>query len=172
MKIWCSNYRNKQYSLVSTHILIIIPSYDVHRVHESPSDGMDHQWSQNTILIDRIKMTFLYIICHNMVNESVTCSFSMKIWCSNYRNMQYWLSSNHVVIIIPSYNVHHVHESQSDGMDHRWSQNIILIDIIKMTFLYIIFHNIYYCDLSPWCILWYGNATTSVIPKKPYFLSY
>ena len=108
-----------------------------------------------------------------MVNESVTCPFSMRIWCSNYRNMQYWLSFNHVFIIIPSYNVHHVHQSQSDGMDHQWSQNfIILIDIIKMTFLYIIGHNIYYYHLSPWYILWCGNATILIIPKKPDFLSY
>ena len=62
--------------------------------------------------------------------------------------MQYWLSSNHVLIIIPSYDVHHVHESQSDGMDHQWSQNTMLIDIIKMTFLYIISRNIYYYHLS------------------------
>ena len=46
--------------------------------------------------------------------------------------MQYWLSSNHVLIIIPSYDVCHVHESQSDGMDHQWFQNTIVIDIIKI----------------------------------------
>ena len=96
----------------------------------------------------------------------------MRIWCSNYRNMQYWLSSYHVLIIIPSYDVHHVHESQSDGMDHQWFQNTILIDIIKMTFPYIISHNIYYYHLSPWYILWCGNATTLIIWKKPDFLSY
>ena len=68
----------------------------------------------------------------------------MRIWCSNYRSMQYWLSSNDVLIIIPSYDVHHVQESQSDCMGHQWFQNTIVIDIIKMTFLCIISHNIYY----------------------------
>ena len=111
-------------------------------------------------------------IFYLMINENVTCSLSMRIWCSNYSYMQYWLSSNHILIIIPSYDVHHVHESQSDGMDHQWFQNTILIDIIKMTFLYIISHNIYYYHLSPWYILWCGNATTLIIPKKPDFLSY
>ena len=111
-------------------------------------------------------------ILYLMVNENVTCSLSMRIWCSNYIYMQYWLSSNHVLIMIPSYDVHHVHESQSDGMDHQWFQNTILIDIIKMTFLYIISHNIYYYHLSPWYILWCGNATTLIIGKKPDFLSY
>ena len=99
----------------------------------------------------------------------MTCSFSMRIWCSKYRNMQYWLSSNHVFIIVPSYNVHHVHQSQSDGMDHQWSQNIILIDIIKMTFVYIICHNTYYYHLSPWYILWCGNTTILIIPKNLIF---
>ena len=89
----------------------------------------------------------------------------MRIWCCNYRIMHYWLSSNHVLIIILSYDVHHVHESQSDDMDHQWSQNTILIDIIKMTFLSIISHNIYYYHLSPWYILC-GNATTLIIRKK------
>ena len=46
----------------------------------------------------------------------------MRIWCNNYSNMQYWLSSNRILIIIPSYDVHNVHESQSDGMDHQWFQ--------------------------------------------------
>ena len=63
--------------------------------------------------------------------------------------MHYWLSSNHVLIIILSDDVHHVHESQSDDVDHQWPQNTILIDIIKMTFLNIISHNIYYYHLSP-----------------------
>ena len=111
-------------------------------------------------------------ILYLMVNENVTCSLSMRIWCSNYSNMQYWLSSNHVLIMIPSYDVHHVHESQSDGMDHQWLQNTIPTDIIKMTFLYIISHYIYYYHLSPWYILWCGNVTTLIIPKEPDFLSY
>ena len=81
----------------------------------------------------------------------MTCLLFMRIWCSNYRNMQYWLGSDHILIINPSYDVHHVHESQSDGMDHQWFQNTILTDIIKMTFLHIISH-IYYYHLSPWYI--------------------
>ena len=63
--------------------------------------------------------------------------------------MQYWLSANHVFIIIPSYDIHHVHESQSDGMGHEWFDNAILIDIIKMPFLYIISHNNYCYHLGP-----------------------
>ena len=90
----------------------------------------------------------------------------MRIWCCNYRNMQYWVSSNHVLIIIPPYDVHHAHQSQSDGMDHQWFQNTILVDIIKMTFLYIISHNIYYYHLSQWYILWCGNATILIIRKN------
>ena len=62
--------------------------------------------------------------------------------------------------INPSYDVHHVHESQSDGMDHQWLQNTIPTDIIKMTFLYIISHYIYYYHLSPWYILWCENMIT------------
>ena len=53
--------------------------------------------------------------------------------------MQYWLSSNHVLIIMPSCDVYHVHESQSDGIDQQWFQNTILIDIIKSAFF---LHNI------------------------------
>ena len=86
--------------------------------------------------------------------------------------MQYWLSSNHVLIIIQSYDVYHVHESQSDGIDQQWFQNTIVIDIIKIDFFYIISHNIYYYHLSPWYILWCENATTLFIGKKPDFLSY
>ena len=83
---------------------------------------------------------------HTLLNDYWECDLFlfMRIWCSNYRNMQYWLSSNHVLIIIQSYDVYHVHESQSDCMDHQWFQNTIVIDIIKMTFLCIISHNIYY----------------------------
>ena len=105
---------------------------------------------------------------HSLLNGEWECDlfFFMRIWCSTYRSMQYWLSSNHVLIIIPSYDVHHVHESQSDGMGHQWFQNTILIDIIKMTFPYIISRNIYYYHLSPWYILWCGNATTLIIQKK------
>ena len=110
-------------------------------------------------------------ILYLMITENVTCFF-LKIWCSKYHNMQYWLSSNHVLIIIPSYDVHHVHESQSNGMDHQWSQITMLIDIIKMTFLYIITRNIYYYHLSPWYILWCGYATNLIIRKKPDFLLY
>ena len=102
-----------------------------------------------------------------MVNENVTCSLS---W--GYGGVTTVVCSIDYLIIFPSYDIHHVHESQSDGMDHQWFQNTILIDIIKMTFLCIICHNIYYYHLSPWYILWYGNATTSIIPKKPDFLSY
>ena len=111
-------------------------------------------------------------ILYLMINDNVTCSLSMRIWCSNYSNMQYWLSSNHVLIMIPSYDVHHVHESQSDGMDHQWFQNTILIDLIKMTFLHIISHYIYYYHLSPWYILWCGNMATLIRQKEPDFLSY
>ena len=93
----------------------------------------------------------------------------IRIWYSNYRNLQYWLSSNHVLIIIQSYDVHHVQESQSDGMDHQWFQNTILLHIKKMTFLYIISHNIYYYHLSPWYILWCRNATTLIMRKKSWF---
>ena len=49
--------------------------------------------------------------------------------------MQYWLGSNDVLIIILCYDVHHVHDSQSDGMDHQWFQNTVLIGIITMTYL-------------------------------------
>ena len=111
-------------------------------------------------------------ILYLMINDNVTCSLSMRIWCSNYSNMHYWLSSNHVLIMIPSYDGHHVHESQSDGMDHQWFQNTILIDLIKMTFLYIISHYIYYYHLSPWYILWCGNMATLIRQKEPDFLSY
>ena len=90
----------------------------------------------------------------------------MRIWCSNYRNMQYWLSSNHFLIIIPSYDVYYVHESQSDGINQQWFQNTILIDIIKIDFFYIMPLNIYYYHLSPWYILWCGYATTLIIWKK------
>ena len=82
----------------------------------------------------------------------MTCLLFMRIWCSNYRNMQYWFSSNHILIINPSYDVYHVHESQPGGMDHQWFENTILTDIIKMTFLYIISHYICYYHLSPWYI--------------------
>ena len=61
----------------------------------------------------------------------------MRIWCSNYHNMQYYSSSNHILIINPSYDVHHVYESQSDGKDHQWFQNTILTDVIKMTFMWL-----------------------------------
>ena len=149
MRIWCSNYRNKQYSLISNQILIINPSYDVHHVHESQSDGMDHQWFQNTILTDIIKMTFLHIISHiyyyhlspwyilwcgNMTTLIIPkeTDFILMLFdqneiglkyepnYSNYCNVQYWLSSTRMLIINPCYEVHHVHESRSDGMDHRW----------------------------------------------------
>ena len=105
---------------------------------------------------------------HSFPNGKWECDLFlfMRIWCCNYRIMHYWLSSNHVLTIILSYDVHHVHESQSDDMDHQWSQNTLLIDITKMTFLNIISHNIYYYHLSPWYILWCGNATTLIIPKK------
>ena len=105
---------------------------------------------------------------HTLLNDWWECDLFhfMGILCSNYRNM---LSSSHILIIIPSYDVYHVHQSQSDGMDHQWFQNTILIDIIKMTFLYIISHNIYYYHLSPWYILWCGNATTLIIRKKTWF---
>ena len=111
---------------------------------------------------------------HTLLNDWWECDLFhfVGILCSNYRNMQYWLSSNDVLIIIPSYDVPHVHDSHSDGMDHEWFQNTIPIDIIKMTFLYIISHNIYYYHLGPWYILWCGNATTLVIRKTPDFLSY
>ena len=110
-------------------------------------------------------------IFYLMINENVTCSLSMRIWCSNYSYMQYWLISNQILIINPSYDVHHVHESQSDGMDHQWFQNTILIDLIKMTFLHTISHYIYYYHLSPWYILWCGNVTTLIVVKEPDFLS-
>ena len=120
-----------------------------------------------------ISLLFMWILwnksggkyLHTLLNGKWGCDLFlvMRIWCSKYRNMQYWLSSNHVLIIIPSYDVHHVHESQSDGMDHQWSQNTMLIDIIKMTFLYIKSRNIYYYHLSPWYILWCGYATTLII---------
>ena len=145
MRIWYSNYRNLQYWLSSNHVLIIIQSYDVHHVHESQSDGMDHQWFRNTILMDIIKMTFLYILIIFIiiilipdiffgVGTQLPISYEKKTWFLfilmlsdrnkmgfKYQpgNMQYWLSSNHVLIIIPSSDVHHVHESQSDGMDHQ-----------------------------------------------------
>ena len=122
----------------SIDYLIIFPSYDIHHVHESQSDGMDHQWFQNTILIDIIKVTFLYIISllyiyslvreHDhfnhtkrnlIVNDNVTCSFS-RAYVAVICNMQYWLSSTRMLIINPCYEVHHVHGSRSDGMDHQW----------------------------------------------------
>ena len=111
---------------------------------------------------------------HTLLNGKWECDLFllMRIWCNNYSNMQYWLSSNHILIIIPSYDVYHIHESQSDSMDHQWFQNTILIDIIKMTFLYIISRNIYYYHLSPWNVLWCRNTTTLIIRKKPDFLSY
>ena len=95
----------------------------------------------------------------------------MRMQCSNYRNMQYWLSSNHIFIINPSYDVHHVHESQLDGMDHQWFQWTISTDIRKMTSLYIISHYIYDYYLSSWYILWCGNVTTLSVLKEPDFLS-
>ena len=105
---------------------------------------------------------------HTLLNDWWECDLFhfMGILCSNYRNM---LSSSHILIIIPSYDVHHVHQSQSDGMDHQWFQNTILIDIIKMTFLYIISPNIYYYHLSPGYVLWCGNATTLIIRHKTWF---
>ena len=122
----------------SIDYLIIFPSYDIHHVHESQSDGMDHQWFQNTILMDIIKVTFLYIISllyiyslvreHDhfnhtkrnlIVNDNVTCSFS-RAYVAVTCNMQYWLSSTRMLIINPCYEGHHVHGSRSDGMDHQW----------------------------------------------------
>ena len=94
----------------------------------------------------------------------------MRVCCSNYCNMQYWLSSTRMLIINPCYEVHHVHGSRSDGMDHQWFYNTILIDIIKMTFLYILLHYIYYFHLSAWYILWCGNMTTLIIPKETDFI--
>ena len=102
----------------------------------------------------------------------MTFSFSMRIWCSNHRYMQYWLSSDPILIINPSYDVHHLHESRSDGMDHQWFQNTILIDIIRMTFLYIISYYIYDYHLSLWYILWCGNMAILIRQKEPDFLSY
>ena len=126
-----------------------------------------------------ISLLFMWILwnksvskyLHTLLNDYWECDLFlfMEIWCSNYRNMQYSLSSNPVLIIIPSYDVHHDQESQSDGMDHQWFQNTILIDIIKMTFLYIISPNIYYYHLSPWYILWCGNATTLIKREKTWF---
>ena len=101
----------------------------------------------------------------------MTFSFSMRIWCSNHRYMQYWLSSDPILIINPSYDVHHLHESRSDGMDHQWFQNTILIDIIRMTFLNTIWYYIYDYHLSPWCNLWCGNMATLIRQKEPDFLS-
>ena len=72
----------------------------------------------------------IYIL-YLMVNENVTCSLS---W--GYGGVTTVVCS--ISIIFPSYDIHHVHESQSDGMDHQWFQNTTLMDIIKMTFLYII----------------------------------
>ena len=116
---------------------------------------------------------------HTLLHDYWECDLFlfMRIWYSNYRNMQYWLSSNDVLIILPSYDVHHDQEFQNTilighGMDHQWFQNTILLDIIKMTFRYIISYNIYYYHLSPWYILWCRNATTLIIQKKPDFLSY
>ena len=105
---------------------------------------------------------------HTLLNDYWECDLFlfMRIRCSNYHNMQYWLSSNHVLIIIPSYNVYHVHQSQSDGMDHQWFQNTILLLIKKMTFLYIISYNIYYYHLNPWYIHWCRNATALIMRKK------
>ena len=132
------------------------------------------------LILNKILFLFMWIlwnqsVCkclHTLLNGSWECDLFlfMWIWCSNYRNMQYWLSSNHVLIIIPSYDVHHVQESQSDCMGHQWFQNTIVIDIIKMTFLCIISLNIYYYYLSPWYILWCRNATTLLIRKKTWFL--
>ena len=126
-----------------------------------------------------ISLLFMWILwnksdrkyLHTLLNDCWECDLFlfMRIWCSNYRNMQYWLSSNHVLIIIPSYDVYHVHQRQSDGMDHQWFQNTILLHIKKMTFLYIIPHNIYCHHLNPWYILWYGYATTLIIQKKTCF---
>ena len=51
-------------------------------------------------------------------------------------------------------------------MDYQWFQNTIFIDIIKMSFLYIVSRNIYYYHLSPWYILRCGYATTLIIQKN------
>ena len=61
---------------------------------------------------------------HTLLNGKWECDLFlfMRIWGNNYSNMQCWLSSNHILIIIRSYDVPHVHESQSDGMDHQWFQ--------------------------------------------------
>ena len=108
---------------------------------------------------------------HALLNDYWECDLFlfMGIWCSNYRNLQYWLTSNHFLIIL-SHDVYHVHQSQSDTMDHQWFQNTVLMDIIKMTFLYIISHNIYYHHLSPWYILGCRNATTLIMGKKTWLL--
>ena len=92
----------------------------------------------------------------------MTCLLFMKIWCSNYHNMQYWFTFNHILIINPSYDVHHVHESQSDGMDHQWLQNTIPTDIIKMTFLYIISQILY-------LLLSFKSMIYSLVREHDYF---
>ena len=117
-----------------------------------------------------ISLLFMWILwnesackyLHSLLNCLWECDLFLiiRIWCSNYRNMEYWLSSNHILIINPSYDVHHVHESQLDGMDHQWFQWTISTDIRKMTSLYIISHYIYDYYLSSWYILWCGNVTT------------
>ena len=134
MRIWRSNYRNIQY-----YVLIIIPSYDDHHVHESQSF--------KSLIYSFKSLKCSLVRERNHINHTKKAWFLfifdlllfMRIWCSNYRNMQYWFNSNHVLIIIPSYDVYHVHESQSDGMDHQWFQNTIVIDIIKIDFF---LHNI------------------------------
>ena len=122
-----------------------------------------------------ISLLFMWILwnksackyLHTLLNDYWECDLFlfMRIWSSNYRNIQYWLSSNHVLIIFASYDIHHDQESQSDGMDHQWFQNTIVIDIIKMTFLCIISPNIYYYHLNPWYILWCRNATPLIMWK-------
>ena len=82
-----------------------------------------------SIFISKLKWSWV----NSMVNENVTCSLS---W--GYGGVTTVACSIDYLIIFPSYDIHRVHESQSDGMDHQWFQNTTLMDIIKMTFLYII----------------------------------
>ena len=73
----------------------------------------------------------------------------MRLWCSNYRYMEYRYSSNNIPMTDQSYKVQHTHESQSEGMDRQWFQINIITDIRKRSFLYMISHYIYYYHLNP-----------------------
>ena len=84
----------------------------------------------------------------------------MRLWCSNYRYMEYQYSSNNILIIDQSYKVHHAHESQSEGMDHQWFQINIIIDKRKITFS---------LQYITYLLLSYKSSIYSLVCESDYF---